>query len=338
MFTVSEMKHGAIHFVKHESTNSGIRPERYMPGSTAYQSDNTFGQFFYQHIERREYGIWKSIYAAHEDLTIRVQDESPWLGFRLMLKKHIRHTVAGRTVPLMQGQVNFVYTPIINSEFRLKKGEVYEVFDMQVSRTLLKKLKIKEAQFDHFLERIGAGSPEWLVEKPAWSNAVVLDTIDYLTKDPAREAIAEEVVRQVIVALTRKKGEQRVISEQQLENLYTVREIIKKQFAEQMHLQEWAAKAHMNITYFKEMFKQVFELTPYHYLLYERIKAAKEIMVQEPDLSFAEVAQRCGFSTYNNLRRAFQVKENKTLTEWRNLPDFLALVFTWERLLDDVML
>lgn len=338
MFTVTELRHGAVDFVKHNPNGGGIRPDSYIPGSAAYQSENSFGHFFYQHIDRKQFSLWKSIYAPQEDLTLRVESDAPCLGFRLMLKKHIRHTVAGQSVTLMQGQLNFAYFPAINYEFRLKKGEKYEVLDMLVEPELLKSLKIKEPQFDRFMERMGMDSAEWIVPKPAWSNVVVLDAVDYLIKDPAKDAVAHEVVRQVIMALTRRRTEERVISEQQLENLYAVRETIKKEFAQKMHLQEWATKAQMNITYFKEMFKQVFELTPYHYLIYERIKAAKEMMIHEPDLSFAEVAERCGFTTYNNLRRAFQAKENKTLTEWRNLPDFLAIALAWEMALEDVFI
>lgn len=337
MFSVSELTHGAVDFAEHNPKNTGLRPDFYVPGSHAFESDNTFGRFFYQHTEQKHFTFWKSIYAPQEDITLRVQQNTPWLGFRLMLKKHIRHLVAGRTITLMQGQVNFAYTPSIDNEFRLRKGEVYEVFDMQVTPSLLKKLKIKEQQFDRFLERMGADTAEWIIAQPAWGNVIVLDAVDYLAKDPSKETVAEEVVRQVIAALTRKREAERSISEHQLENLYAVRELIRSEFAEKMHLQEWATRAQMNITYFKEMFKQVFELTPYHYLLYERIKAAKEIMIHEPDLSFAEVARRCGFTTYNNLRRAFNAKENKTLTQWRNLPDFLAIALAWELVLEDVV-
>ena len=337
MFNVSELTHGVIDFAKHSPQKAGLHPDFYLPGGQAYESDNTFGSFFYQHIEQKHFAIWKSIYVPYEDITVRVQQSEPWLGFRLMLKKHIRHLVLGHPVTLLQGQVNFAYTPHVDHEFRLRKGEVYEVFDMKVTPNLLKKLKIKDQRFERFMQRIGADTSEWINAQPTWSNAIVLDAIDYLAKTPSRETVAEEVVRQLISTLTRKKERDRVISEQQLENLYAVRELIRVQFAEKMHLQQWATLAQMNITYFKEMFSQVFELTPYHYLLYERIKAAKEIMIHEPHLTFGEIARRSGFSTYNNLRRAFAAKENKTLTQWHNLPDFLAMALAWEVVLEDLI-
>ncbi|MBW7942803.1 MAG: AraC family transcriptional regulator [Candidatus Kuenenia stuttgartiensis] len=338
MFNVSELRHGIVDFAKHNPREARLYPDFYLPGSSAYESDNVFGNFFYQFIEQKHFSIWKSIYAPKEDVTLRIRQSDPWLGFRLMLKKHIRHLVFGHTITLMQGQLDFAYNPYIDHEFRLRKGEVYEVFDMQVTPSLLKKLRIKEQRFERFLERMGADTPERVASQPTWGNVIVLDAIDYLTKSPFKETVAEEVVRQVIGALTREKQKDRNISEQQLENLYAVRDQIRSQFADNMHLQQWATMAQMNITYFKEMFSQVFELTPYHYLLYERIKAAKEMMIHEPDLTFSEVARRCGFSTYNNLRRAFAAKENKTLSQWRNLPDFLAMALAWELALEDVII
>ncbi|HTN05992.1 helix-turn-helix domain-containing protein [Agriterribacter sp.] len=337
MFTISALTYGTLHFAEHDPQMAVIRPDYYIPGSNAFESANTFGRFFFQQVEQKHFTIWKSLYAPQEDVTLRVRESSSWLGFRLLLKKHIRHMVSGQVISMMQGQVNFAYTPVIDSEFRLRNGELYEVFDMQVTPALLKKLKIKDKQFELFLERMGAGTPEWIILKPAWSNVVVLDAVDYLAKDPYKAGVAEEVVRQVIAALTRKRGAERNITEQQLENLYAVREEIKAQFAGKMHLQQWATKAQMNITYFKEMFKQVFELTPYHYLLYERLKAVKAMMTREPDLSLAEAARRCGFTSYNNLRRAFNTKENITLTQWRNLPRFLSAAFAWETALENMI-
>lgn len=311
MPTVSELTHGTLAFSKYNPKNLEIHPEFNIPGSSAFESRNSFGQFFYEYSEQKQFSIWRSIYAPEQDITLQVKEDRSWLGFRLMMKKHIRHLVNGHIVNLMQGQLNFAYTPIIDNSFQLKKGEIYEVFDMSVTPALLKKIKIRDQQFQRFLEQMGTQTVAWITEKPAWGNVIVLDVIEYLTKAPTKEVVAEELIRLVISTLVKKREPERKITERQLENLFFVRDEIKRQFSEQMHLQEWTAKALMNVTYFKEMFRQVFELTPYHYLLYERIKAAKEIMRNEPNLNFSEVATRCGFTTYNNLRRAFNSKENR---------------------------
>ncbi len=123
----------------------------------------------------------------------------------------------------------------------------------------------------------------------------------------------------VIESFISKKEKNRDISKEQVESLYSIREEIKKRYAEKMHLQQWAKQAYMNITYLKEKFKKIFGMTPYHYLLYERVKGAKVIIAEEPDCRFSEVAHRCGFGFYNNLRRTFHSQEGKTLTEFRSL-------------------
>jgi AraC-like DNA-binding protein len=56
-----------------------------------------------------------------------------------------------------------------------------------------------------------------------------------------------------------------------------VKEEIKRNYLVHSSIEELAKKAHMDSTCFKTMFTAVFDLTPYQYLLYERLKISKEL-------------------------------------------------------------
>ncbi len=337
MFTVSALSHGAVEFVPHDPGQGKLNPAQYIPGSEAYEANHFYGHFSYQQVEQKDFTLWKSVYMPSQDLTFRVQRNKPWVGFRLVLQKSVRHVIENRIVPMMQGQFNMAYMPYTDSSFHLKKDEVCEVVDIQVSTGLLERIKVKSNEFDNFLKGIGAGSPAWVRMEPVFGGALVLDAVDELMKNPTNEETLAHLVQQVVEALTRPRLKERVLTEQQVERLFTVRELLRTELSTPGHLNDWAMRAQMNTTYFKEMFRQVFVFSPHHYLLYERIRTAEKLMREQPDISVSELVARCGFKHYNNLRRTFFAKHKKTISDWKELQQLISSLWLWETMMEDMV-
>ncbi|MBS0027098.1 AraC family transcriptional regulator [Chitinophaga hostae] len=334
MFTLSERTNGQVSFMPN---NPHSLPQTYIPGSLAYQSINGFGDFYYQVVEQQQFTIWRSTYKPYADVSLRVVRNVKWLGFRLMLKKHIAHVYLGKPVGIMQGQMYFQYSPLTDVEIRLKADVTYEVVDMHVSTDLFSQLNLRSRVFDTFSEMIGHDKPVWISDTPVWSGYSVLEGVESLLKDPAKDGAAIEIVQQVVATLIKNGGHDKKITYEQAENLYHVREMIMSRYSEAMTLQKWAKATQMNTTDFKYKFRQVFGITPYRYLTYERVKAAKEIMLSNPELPLAEVARRCGFRTYNNLRRAFYPMEKTKLSVWRDMNLGMAFQILVEILLNELL-
>jgi|GEM_PF-988166 len=334
MFTLSERTNGVVSFMPN---NPYALPQSHIPGSLAFQSTNSFGDFFYQEVQQEHFTIWRSTYQPYEDVSLRVRRDQKWLGFRLMLKKHIAHVFLGKPVGIMQGQMHFAYSPLTDVELHLKGSEVYEVVDMQVSPALFSQLKQRGRTFENFTAQIGSDRPVWIAERPAWSSYTVLEAMEDLLKDPTREVVAKHILQEVVNTLLKNKGHDKKIAFDQVENLYLVREMIRKRYSEAMTLKQWAKDTRMNTTDFKYKFRQVFGITPYRYLMYERVKAAKQIMLSNPQLPLSEVAKQCGFGTYNNLRRAFFPMEKTKLSAWRDKNIGMAFQLLVEMMLFDLM-
>ena len=133
--------------------------------SHPFNSVGPYGNVFYQEVEARQFRYWQILYRPAEDLTIHSQRDDAWLGFRLLLKKHIRHTIdTGQEIYLQQGQFSFVSLPVAASSFSLKKGNEYLLFDMYTEPSLLKNLKLNMKLLDDFLERADGGMTEFLVK------------------------------------------------------------------------------------------------------------------------------------------------------------------------------
>lgn len=319
---------GAILFKQHDQTAAQL-PDFHIPGATAYKADQSAGHFSYQTYVHDRYTIFRSSYNPSQDLTLRVDYAAPFTGFRIMLKNHIRHLLNDKNYYIMQGQANIVYAPTVYSELYLRKNEEYQVFDLQVSTSLLTSIVHKDPAWMLWLGKVNGPGTEAVGGGPGFISIQVMDTLEAVLKDPGNEALVIQLFEQVIEARTKKK-QQRIIAESQLDSLYRVKGFIKEQITGKFHLRDWARMAGMNITYFKELFKEIFGITPYHYLMYERIRAAKQMMLEYPHLSLAEVAQACGFSNYNNLRRAFFAVENITLSRWQKLSDITGVLIMLE--------
>lgn len=321
---------GAIQFKQHDQT-ADLLPDIHIPGATAFNADQSAGQFSYQTYVHKSYTIYRSLYLPSEDLALRVDYATPFTGFRIMMKNNIRHLLNDKQYYIMQGQVNIVYAPTVYSELYLKKDEEYHVFDLQANPSLLSGITRKDPMWLSWLGKVNGPDTEAVAGGPGFVSVQVLDTLEAVLKDPGNEQLMIRLFEQVIETRSKKRP-QRVITEAQLNSLYIVKGFIKEQITGKFHLRDWARMANMNITYFKELFKAVFGITPYHYLLYERIRAAKQMMLDYPHLSLSEVAQACGFANYNNLRRAFYAIEHITLSRWQKLSDITGVLFLLELL------
>lgn len=316
---------GVLNFTRQESALAQSKPELHIPGSVMYDAVQPSGQFHYETYSKKNYTLYLSTYRPARDVTLRVEFPLPFLGFRIMVHNHIEHRLNGLTFQILQGQMNIVFAPTVASELLLKEKEVYQVFDLQVEEGLLEELRGIDADRAQLLEALHGPYTVALSGGPGFSSAVVLDSMNALLKDPDNDKLAVQLLQQVLEARMLKRST-RAVNATQVENLFRVKAMIRDQLKEDHPQAYWAKMAYMNRTYFKEMFKIVFAVSPYHYLLYERVEAAKKLMAAHSDLTLTEVAMACGFNNDNNLRRAFKSVEKISLADWQRLSD-VALLF-----------
>jgi AraC-like DNA-binding protein len=288
-----------------------------IPNSEPFYSVGSYGNIFYQEVKAEKYAYWQSFYRPADNLTLHTHSGMPWLGFRLLLKKHIRHFMdIGHEIYLQQGQFNFASTSNADSTFSLENGKEYLVFDMYTQLSFLKNLRLNLEIFSNFLELADAGSPALLVKRPAWSNVFLLDALHRFFKYPFSEALASEVVRLVVMAAAANQ-ENIQLSESNIENLYIVRESIKAHIRQHIYIPELARMAGMNEQYFKTGFKQVFGITPFQYLEYERLKLAKDLLLRDPRKGLEAIAEAVGYSDPSSFIRLFIRMEGVSPNVWR---------------------
>jgi len=293
----------------------GDHPYLKIPHSQPFTANGAFGLFFYQLIETKHYTYWYSIYRPATDLTVHVRTEHPWLGIRLLLKNHIRYQsrLSGETY-LQQGQFNLSYAPAGDSTFFLKKGEEYVVFDMSVRPGFIKGLHTNLQSVDDLLAAEASGKPTTLA-LASWANIRLLDVVDQICVFPMWESVAAEMLRRAIHVVVPKAGSME-LSDERVESLFLVREAIRQNIRTHLHIPYLAHRAGMNEQYFKSGFRQVFGMTPFKYLEYERLKAAKK-MLKESRESIQLIAEHTGFKEASSFIRVFIKAEGISPSEWR---------------------
>lgn len=83
-----------------------------------------------------------------------------------------------------------------------------------------------------------------------------------------------------------------------------------------LKLSEMAAIAQISLYHFLRLFKQSTTLTPHQYILQRRLEKAKSLL-QQRELSIAEIAIRVGFSDQSHFTRYFKRVFGVTPHQWR---------------------
>lgn len=87
--------------------------------------------------------------------------------------------------------------------------------------------------------------------------------------------------------------------------LRRVLDYIHTHLDQDLGLVELAALLQLSPHYFAHLFKQAMGLSPYQYVLQQRIERAKTLLSQ-PTLSIADIAYQTGFSSQSHLHRHFK--------------------------------
>ncbi|MEO1352630.1 MAG: AraC family transcriptional regulator [Cyanobacteria bacterium J06635_15] len=82
-------------------------------------------------------------------------------------------------------------------------------------------------------------------------------------------------------------------------------EVIHASLDQSLRLETVAAELGINVYYFNRLFRQSMGISPYQYVLRQRLEKAKRLL-QNSELSIAEITLECGFANPSHLARHFR--------------------------------
>lgn len=88
-------------------------------------------------------------------------------------------------------------------------------------------------------------------------------------------------------------------------------------YAEQLSIGEIAQTAAMSEYYFLRLFRQVFNCSPYRYIINKRLQKAA-VLLSAGHVSAMDIACKCGFADIQSFSKAFKKRYGKAPTAFRN--------------------
>ena len=286
-----------------------------IPGSQALHAEEPFADVFYQKYQTSDYSFWLSTYAAKEDHVLYIHRDGPLIGFKVVLKQHIRYTCETGEYYIKQGQFLFAHVPYVDSLFSIKQGREYFVFDMSLDIQFIKRLDLKVLLLDRFLENMQEGKMGFLIDTTMNSSVLLLDAIEYLRRHPADRVAAGKTVEALLKTV--EGGRAGDLPEYKVERMYEARELIKKDITRHITNPNRARMVGTNARDLKTDFVKVFSMPPCQYLQYERIKTAKMLLINDPQLSIDEIAMQTGFKNAAALDPVFKDNVGVSPSVWR---------------------
>ena len=127
-------------------------------------------------------------------------------------------------------------------------------------------------------------------ESQLMSKGIVCMLIAYLTRNYA-------------VALLEEKNMAK--RTKNLERINVVLDFIEKHYSDSISNSQLAQLIHVSDNHFYSLFKEIVGVAPHQYLNEVRLKKAKNLLING-EFTLVEVAEKTGFSDYNNFGRKFK--------------------------------
>lgn len=91
---------------------------------------------------------------------------------------------------------------------------------------------------------------------------------------------------------------------------------IQEHLTEEISLEAIANDLDMSRYHFSRLFKQSMGVSPYHYVLQQRVERAKQLLKQK-ELSITDIALECGFANQTHLNKHFRQLTGMSPTTYR---------------------
>jgi AraC-like DNA-binding protein len=95
---------------------------------------------------------------------------------------------------------------------------------------------------------------------------------------------------------------------------------ISGHYMEPVKVEDMSAWCHMSETHFRRIFSQHMNMSPLEYLNLIRVHTACDYL-KKTDISVAEIAEKCGFTTLSTFNRNFRQVTGMSPSEWRKQPE-----------------
>lgn len=295
-----------------------------VPGATYYQvkvQDN--GYMLFQHIPGKIWNIWISHYLFNKNTTVYCQGLNEGVEFHNILEGSALYKNGGEDWQHFKaGDHNVLYSPKINSIGKFHDDSLM-TFDIHLSTANFKSLVKNQTEFKNWVTYFNSGINTKLYQDAAKRNlplqAMLTQIIDKCKQHVFDANGNQELLGEFLDSVLENKNYKcdYRFSFEEVRRLIEAKEKLKTDPANGGPIATLYKDSMMGHKKFTEGFKLVFGVVPSLYLLTEKIKVCKSLMVQQQHLTNEDYAIIMNFNSGSHFARTFKNIEGCTPKEFR---------------------
>lgn len=139
------------------------------------------------------------------------------------------------------------------------------------------------------------------------------------SSDPGARFANSALVYQFLLQVKQAQIDQAVEPQAEATIITPIKMLIESEYATALTNADYVALTHYSSQYIAAVFRQYYGVTPHQLLVQVRVRHAKELLLNQPELSVSAVAQAVGFATISYFIAQFKQSENVTPHQFRQL-------------------
>lgn len=172
---------------------------------------------------------------------------------------------------------------------------------------------LKKSMREDYIGKLGVLSKNEL--RNAKNLGIVLMTL------ASRAAIRGRMMPEIAYSMSKEVARIRMQNEKKSKEMHSIwveecKSYIFRHLHEKIRVQEIAKSLHLNSSYLSDLFKQQESITLTDFILNEKVKLAKNLLIYSP-YSYIEIATYLGFSSQSHLTKVFKKYTGRTLRQYR---------------------
>jgi len=266
-----------------------------LPGGKFTSSTGEFGTICVQEFNTDHYSIRLNVFDIIQRFISRSISKEAGLHARLIIKGRVDQEMEKKMKsPLRQNQFSLYYSA--KPDIATTHSEKLHIYiDTFFSGKLVNEL---DTLFPIVNKMTGRAL---LVNPPQWADTETLDLVHSILhckyeKELLRhffDSRVRDLLFKYLLLSDSENHPEKEASETELQAIYKAEQIINNDIASHIAIPDLAKKVLLNEFRLKKLFKKIFSIGPYEYLVRKRLHKAKELL--ESGLSVKEVAAQVGY-------------------------------------------
>jgi AraC family transcriptional regulator, transcriptional activator of the genes for pyochelin and ferripyochelin receptors len=286
-----------------------------LKGATAITGRAKFGELTFQNYIGNGFSVWYSNYDIAHNTTLVGKGDIPLLELHMQFRNLFTTQWEGiGECDIHQYNYNLTYVPFMNNTATFEAGKLYTTFDLHFEVPYLQQLAGSFPLLDQFVENVLRNKPVKGSTRNRFLPPGMIKMVKEILGCPFSNAAAERFIECkameiLLYALDDLSGNDPLVplklSALDIECLHEAKRLITEDFQNKMSLIDLARKVYLNDYKLKKGFKYLFGTTVFEHLNNERMKQAKE-MVLDRQFTFSYIAIALGYESESSFNKAFK--------------------------------